>query len=301
MKKGLVWTACACAAAAVIGWTLSMGGAMAESEDKLNVIASFYPMYDFAQKIGGDRIEVVNLVPAGTEPHDWEPAASDIANLEQADVFIYNGAGLEHWTDDVLKSLDNGKLVVAEASSGLELNEGGEDGGYDPHVWLSPVNAKVEMANIRDALTKADPDGAEVYGANYDQWAAELDKLDAEYKETIATLSNKDIVTAHQAFGYLCQTYGLNQVAIEGLSPDSEPSPARMAEVIEYCKEHAVKVIFFEELVNPDVAETIASATGATTDVLNPIEGLTDDQVTAGDDYFSIMRQNLEALKNALR
>lgn len=274
---------------------------------KLSVYASFYPMYDFASKIGGDKVDVANMVPAGTEPHDWEPAAADIAGLEQADVFVYNGAGMEHWAGDVLGSLQNKELVAVEASRGISRREGhhedeeGEGETYDPHVWLDPMNAKKEMANIKDAFVQADPDNRDYYEANYAKYAADLDALDKEFRDTLSGLEKKDVIVSHEAFGYLCAAYGLNQVGIEGLSPDSEPDPARMAEITEFAKDHDVKVIFFEELVSSKVSETIADAIGAETAVLNPIEGLSNEQQAAGDDYFTVMRQNLQALKTALQ
>ncbi|MDR1193217.1 MAG: metal ABC transporter substrate-binding protein [Peptococcaceae bacterium] len=282
--------------------------------ETLSVRASFYPMYDFAVKIGGDKVAVVNMVPAGTEPHDWEPAAADIVGLENAAVFVYNGAGMEHWAEDVLAALENRELVIAEASEGVPLlaghhdhddedeaeDEDEEEEGYDPHVWLDPARAKIVMENIRNAFTQADPANQAVYEANYERYAAELDELDKTFRDTLAPLPNKDIIVAHEAFGYLCAAYGLNQVPIEGLSPDSEPDPARMAEIIDFARERQIKVIFFEELVSPKVAETIAAATGAATAVLNPIEGLSDEEQAAGEDYFSLMRQNLAALTAAL-
>lgn len=293
--------------------------------EKLSVYTSFYPMYDFAAKIGGDKITPVNMVPAGMEPHDWEPSAADITGLEKADVFVYNGAGMEHWVEDVLESLQNKALIAVEASKDITLREGhhkhdhedehedegkeheeeeehGHEGAeYDPHTWLSPLNAKKQMETIKDAFVQADPDNKDYYEANYVKYAADLDGLDKEFKDTLAPLPKKDIIVSHEAFGYLCGAYGLNQIGIEGLAPDSEPDPARMAEVIEFAKEHEVKVIFFEELVSPKVAETIAKATGAKTAVLSPIEGLSDEQQAAGDDYLAVMRQNLEALKAALQ
>lgn len=287
-------------------------------DGKLSVYASFYPMYDFASKIGGDKAKVVTMVPAGTEPHDWEPTAADITGLEKADVFVYNGAGMEHWAQDVLESLQNKDLIAVETSKGITLREGHhededehedeekdedkhEDKEYDPHVWLNPVNAKKQMENIKDAFVKADPDNKDYYEANYAQYAADFEALDKEFKDTLSALPKKDIIVSHEAFGYLCAAYGLNQIGIEGLSPDSEPDPARMAEIIEFAKEHDVKVIFFEELVSPKVAKTIADNVGAETAVLNPIEGLSDEQKAAGDDYFAVMRQNLKELKAALQ
>ncbi len=284
-------------------------------EGKLSVYTSFYAMSDFAGKIGGEKIKLVNLVPAGAEPHDWEPTTTDIAGLENADVFIYSGAGFEHWVDSVLASLGNDELVVVEASKDVELlsgeehdhdeNEAHEEhdhGEYDPHVWLSPINAKVQMQAIEGALSKADPENEQYYKDNLEKYLAQLDELDKEFSDTLSKLAKKDVIVAHQAFGYLCHEYGLNQVAIEGLSPDSEPTPARMAEIIDFAKEYDIKVIFFEELVDPKVAKTIANQLeGATTMVLNPLEGLTSEQLKSGEDYFSIMRKNLSALEIALK
>lgn len=320
MKKWLLGLASLTLSAALLagctgGTNASSASASASSgeEKKLSVYTSFYAMEDFTEKIGGDKITVTNLVPSGTEPHDWEPQASDIAGLEGADVLVYNGAGMEHWVDDVLESLQNKKLVTVEASKGISLLEGAdeheeesgasqseeEESSTDPHVWLDPENAKKEMETIKDALVQADPANKETYEANYTKYAAQADELDSEFRQMADGLKSKDLIVAHQAFGYLCKAYGLNQVAIEGLSPDSEPDAARMAEIIEFAKEHKITTIFFEELVSPKVAETIAKATGAKTEVLDPLEGLSDENKAAGMDYFSIMKKNMEAIRTA--
>ena len=282
-------------------------------DGRLRVLTSFYPMYDFACKIGGDCIDVTNMVPSGTEPHDWEPSTNDLKNLEKADVFIYNGADMEPWADDLLVSRSD-TLRVVEASENVELRttDGEHEhahehedadhhhGDFDPHVWLNPENAKIEMEAIRDALCAADPENSTVFQSNYEKYAAELDALDAEFREKLAPLPNRTIVVAHEAFGYLCDAYGLTQVGIEGLSPDSEPDPGRMAEVIDFVREHSISTIFFEELVSPKVAEAIASETGAQAKMLSPLEGLSDEQAAAGADYFSVMHDNLAALMEAL-
>lgn len=285
----------------------------AAGDGRLRVLTSFYPMYDFARKIGGDCIDVTNMVPSGTEPHDWEPSTNDLKNLEKADVFIYNGADMEPWADDLLVSHSD-TLRVVEASENVELRttDGEHEhahehedadhhhGDFDPHVWLDPENAKIEMEAIRDALCAADPENSTVFQSNYEKYAAELDALDAEFREKLAPLPNRTIVVAHEAFGYLCDAYGLTQVGIEGLSPDSEPDPGRMAEVIDFVREHSISTIFFEELVSPKVAEAIASETGAQAKMLSPLEGLSDEQAAAGADYFSVMHDNLAALMEAL-
>jgi zinc transport system substrate-binding protein len=270
-------------------------------EGKLKVCASFYPMYDFAVKIGGDKADVKTLVPAGTEPHDWEPSVSDIVTLENADIFIYNGAGMESWTDRVLSSLKNKQLIALEASKGVPLLTGsGETAASDAHVWLSPQNAKTELSNIKDTYIQADPANASVYEANYQKYAAAFDALDKKYRDTLAACPKKDIVVSHEAFGYLCAAYGLHQYALEGLQADSEPDPARMAEIINFVNQNNVKVIFSEELLSPKVAEAVAKETGARTEVLSPVEGLSDDEIKAGEDYISVMEKNLNKLKEAL-
>lgn len=271
---------------------------------KISVYTSFYAMYDLTKKIGGDKISLTNLVPAGTEPHEWEPTPTDIANLENANVFIYNGSGMETWTDKVLKSLKNEKLIAVETSKDLKLLNNidkAEDLEYDPHVWLNPMLAKKQMEAIRNALVTADPSNKTYYESNYTDNANKIDLLDQEFKATTSKFTRKDIVVAHQAFGYMCDAYGLKQVAIEGLNADSEPSPAKMAEITEFCKANNVKYIFFEELISPKVAESIAKEVGAKTEVLNPLEGLEEKDIQAGKEYFSVMRDNLAILKNALQ
>lgn len=291
----------------------------ATDSGKLKVVASFYAMYDFAQKIAGYRAEVSCLVPAGTEPHDWEPSTADLRSLEEADVLVYNGAGMEHWVDDTLKSLSNSKLVTVEASKDVDLLElsaealeeekaehaehdedPSEVSTTDPHCWLSPTNAAIQMRAIADGLISADPDGKDAYEANYDKWSAEAAKLDGEFSQAIEKLPKRDIVVSHEAFGYLCHQYGLNQMAIEGIEADAEPDAQTMAKIVEFVKQHDVKYIFSEELVSPKVAQAIAEASGAQVEELNPLEGLSDEELAAGADYFSTMRKNLEALKKAL-
>ena len=321
--------------------------------NKLQVMASFYTMYDFAQKIGGEHVQVTCMVPSGTEPHDWEPSTKDITRMEQADVFIYNGAGMEHWISDVLAGLSNKKMISVEASQGVSLlrsaeeeeshdheaahadedeedshdheaahaDEEGEDGHdhehehdhehghghdhehgeYDPHVWLDPMNAKQEMQNICAAFSEADPEHRAEYQANYEKWAKQLDELDETYQTALKNLSERNIVVAHEAYGYLCRRYNLTQVSIEGMSPDSEPDPGRMADIIDFVRANNVRAIFFEELSGSRTAETVAAETGVKLLTLSPLEGLSDRQEETDGDYFSVMEENLQQLTEALR
>ena len=279
--------------------------------DTLAVVASFFPMYDFTRKIAGDRADVRLMVPAGSDPHTWEPTAADIADLARSDLFVYSGAGMEHWAEDVIAAAANEGLQVLEASEGIELRSGEHTnhddekpavaghGEVDPHVWLSPANAKAQMANIRDALTQADPDGAETYQANYEQWAGEADALDTAFRDALAPYVGRGIIVAHEAFGYLCDAYGLEQIAVEGLTPDSEPDPARVAEIIRIAREHDVRVVFFDKTASSKVADAIASEVGARVDVLDPAASVDPDRIENGEDWFSIMRDNLQALAAA--
>lgn len=269
---------------------------------KLTVYTSFFTMYDFARKIGGDKINLINLVPAGTEPHEWEPSPKDIAGLENADLLIYNGAGMEGWIDRILASISNSKLTTVEAAKGLRLvgNTAADNLQYDPHVWLNPMLAQKQMEVIKDSFVTADPANKEYYEKNFQENTKKVNELNQKYKAVLSKSKKRDIIVAHRAFGYLVAAYGLNQVSIEGLSADSEPTPARMAEIAKFAKENNVKYIFFEELISPKVADAIAKEVGAKTEVLDPFEGPKEGKSVAEYDYFSVMTKNLEALKKAL-
>lgn len=277
---------------------------------KISVCTSFYVMYDFAGKIGGDKVILKNLLPAGADPHSWEPSPKDIVSIEKADILIYNGAGMEGWIDKVLESISNTQLITVETSKDIKLleakhntvseNHDGHEHIYDPHVWLDPMKAKIQIRAIADAFIKVDPSNKDYYEKNYEHYVKELVKLDDEYRETVSRFKKKDIIVSHEAFGYLCNAYGLNQIAISGLDTESEPTSARMVDVAKFAKDNNVKVIFFDKMVTPKIADAIAKSAGAETEVLNPIASLSTDDIKAGKDYFSAMRENLEALKKAL-
>ncbi len=301
----------ACASASGAAGSSSNESQSASESQKIQVVASFYPMADFAQKIGGDHVEVENLCPAGTEPHEWEPSPTDVKAIESARVFIYNGADMEGWVDDTLASANVTGTVVC-ASDGIDLRVADHDhdadeadshehaGEHDPHVWLAPENAKKEAENIKDALVKADPDNASDYEANYEKWAREFDDLDSEFASRLSQTSGKTIVVSHEAFGYLCDAYGLTQEPITGMDAEGEPDAKTMAEIVQFVRDNNVKVIFSEDLVSPKIAQQIADETAASCEVLNPIEGLEQDELDAGGDYFSVMRDNLDELVSAL-
>lgn len=264
-----------------------------EDNGRTLVYASFYPMYDLAQKAVGDLAEVRCLIPDGTEPHDWEPTPKDIATLEKADLFVYSSDKFETWAESVLAGVKNEKLKSVQASV-----YSGYSGG-DPHTWLSPVEAKLQFIAICDALSVADPENSDGYKSNKEQWTEEFNKLDAEYSE-LREFSRKKILVTHAAFGRLCAEYDLEQIAVVEGSPDSEPDPAKMAEIIATARENGITTILYEELSGARLAKAIAGEIGGKSAPLSALEGLTGDERKNGDDYFSVMRKNLMVLREAL-
>ncbi|MFA6908273.1 MAG: zinc ABC transporter substrate-binding protein [Patescibacteria group bacterium] len=270
--------------------------------DGLQVTASFYPLYYFTQQIGGDKVSVANITPAGVEPHDYEPTAKDVARIENSRLLIVNGGGLEAWLENVRQNITPGQTTIVTAGEGLPMQEVAEGGETisDPHVWLSPVLARHMVDVIASALTEADPSNGDYYGTNAQALQNRLIALDTEYHRGLRSCTRRTFVTAHAAFHYLAVTYNLEQLAITGISPESEPSPQELASIAEFAREHAVGYIFFEELVSPKLSETVAHEVGAQTLVLNPLEGLTSQDIADGKDYFTEMKSNLTNLQTAL-
>ncbi|WP_427339355.1 metal ABC transporter substrate-binding protein [Caloranaerobacter sp. DY30410] len=281
-------------------------------KDKLKVYASIYPMYDFAKNIGKDKIELHLMIPPGAEPHDWEPTAKLMAELENADVFIYNGVMMEPWADKLLDTIDNKKLIVVKASENVELlkvqdyviHEREEKnhyrGEYDPHVWLDPIRAMKQAENIKNAFIKADYKNKDFYEKNFKEFAEKLKALDEKYKYKLSKVKNREIVVSHAAFGYMANRYGLIQIPIRGLNPEEEPSVAKLSEIADIMKDKKIKYIYFETLTNPKLAEVLAREVGAKTAVLNPIGGLTKEEMDSGKDYLKTMEENLETLVRTL-
>ena len=273
----------------------------ATQSPKLQIIASFYPMAFFAQQIAGDNASVTNVTPAGAEPHDYEPSTQDIAQMEHANLIILNG-NVEPWGDKIKTNLKNSSVKIITAGEGLATRTLTENGttSTDPHVWLDPILAKQEVQKISDAIIQIDPANKILYTTNTNAVLQKLGQLDNTYKASLASCTIKDIVTSHAAFGYLAQQYGLNQLAIAGLSPDEEPSAQALITTANFVQEHNVKYIFFESLVSPKLSQTIANETHAQTLELNPLEGLTKDQQQQSEDYFTVMYNNLHNLQTAL-
>lgn len=311
MKKGWLFLA----TVAAVGLLAACGNQQdqdAAKNDKLQVMTTFYPMYEFTKEVVGDKGDVELLIPAGTEPHDYEPSAKDLAKIAESDVFVYNSPELETWVDNLTDTVDDKKTTVIEASKDISLMEGSEEEGeeghdhdhsheLDPHVWLDPVLAIKEVETIRDDLSKKYPEDKEAFNKNAEAYIKKLQDLDQQYQTAFADASNKTFVTQHAAFGYLAKQYGLTQEAIAGVSPDQEPSPARLSELKHYVDDNHVSVIYFEENASSKVAETLSQETGVKLAVLNPLESLTDQQIKDGESYLTVMEENLNALKESIK
>jgi zinc transport system substrate-binding protein len=260
------------------------GTTAAGAPGKETVAASFYPLAYAAEEVGDGGVEVSNLTPAGSEPHDLEVSPQDVAAIREADLVLLLGNGFQPQLEDAAGS---GKRVLRLLDTpGLGLHPDG-----DPHVWLDPLRYAKIVGRIGQALHEP---------AAAARLQARLRRLDGEYRTGLAQCERREIVTSHDAFGYLAERYGLEQVAITGLSPEVEPEPAKLQRVVELVRERGVTTIYFETLVSPRIAETVARETGAKTAVLNPIEGLTKDEISQGETYFSLMRTNLRTLREGL-
>lgn len=273
---------------------------------KLSIVTTFYPMYEFTKEIVGDEADVSLLVPAGSEPHDYEPSAKDMAKIQSADVFVYHNPNMEGWVSNIEKTLDD-KVNVVEGTKGMLLLPGSEEDhdheeeGHhhelDPHTWLAPSLAKKEVASIEAQLAKLYPDKAKTFKTNSEAYLEKLTTLDQNYQKSLSSATQKSFVTQHAAFGYLALEYGLTQVPIAGLSPDIEPSPKRLSELKTYVKDNDIRYIYFEENASDKVAKTLANETGVDLLVLNPLESLTNEQIKNGETYISVMEENLVALE----
>jgi len=281
-------------------------------DGKVHVVATFFPLYDFARQVGGERVKVSCLVPPGTSVHEWEPSVRDIRRAVRADLFIYNGAGLEPWVERMLPEFR--EEAVVEATRGLALlrYEGEErreentatkhrqDGLYDPHAWLDPVLAQHYVKEIAAGLARVDPAGRSYYQKRAQAYISRLAVLDGAYREAAVHFKRREIVTAHAAFGYLAARYGLRQIPVAGLSPQAEPSPARLKELVALVRRHGVRYIFFDSAVNPRIAETLAREAKVKSLVLSPAAGLSPEEKSGQKDYVAVMEDNLAALVTAL-
>jgi zinc transport system substrate-binding protein len=314
---------------------------IAEAEaDATTVVASFYPLAEAAERVGGDRVTVENLTPAGSEPHDLEVSPRQVESVNAADLVVVMGRGFQPAVEQLADGRDGETLRVLSAISIPQAGEvethdhadddghghdgggdpadddghGHDDGGdhaeddghghgegaLDPHVWLDPTLMAEIVDEVAHHLAEVDPDGAEEFERNAEAFRAELLDLDERFEETLSDCRHDLIVVQHEAFGWMTERYGLRQEGIAGLSPEQEPDPRRMAELVGLVEDEGINTVFTETLVSPRIAETLAREAGVETSTLNPIEGLTDAQKADGEDYVSIMESNLENLEAAL-
>jgi len=293
-----------------------------EASEQRDVVAAFYPLVFVAEQVGGEHVTVRDLTPPGADSHDLELSPRDVVMLQEADLIVYL-AGFAAALDQAIQPLASEQVFDVASSARLNHEEGHDEeghdeeghdeeghdeeghdeehhehGGIDPHFWLDPMR----LADVADAtavrLAELDPDNAESFQQNAASLRVQLEDLDDDFQQGLADCARVDLVTAHRSFGYLANRYGLNQVGIAGLSPDQEPSAGRLAVVADFVQDNQVGVIYYESLVDPGVAQAVANETGAATDVLDPLETLSE--TADGDDYFQVMRSNLAALRSGL-
>ncbi|MGD0236328.1 MAG: zinc ABC transporter substrate-binding protein [Syntrophorhabdales bacterium] len=285
---------------------------------KLKVVTTLFPLYDFARQVGKERSDVSLLLPPGVEPHSFEPKPGDVLKLESADLFIYTGRQMEPWAETILKGLNTKRLVVVDDSAGILPGEDkspyilghrppGESGDQryrpdvDPHIWLDLVNARKMVDTILVGFALRDPDHKEYYTKNAEEYKEKLEQLDAQYQRTLTTCDKRVIIHGgHFAFNYLAKHYHLVYLSAYSGSPDAEPTARRLAELEKQLKKYDMHYIYYEELITPRVAEIIANETGAHMLKLNGAHNVTRGEMGRGITFIEIMEENLKNLKVGL-
>jgi len=323
--------------------------------ETIKIYTTLYPLEDFTKKIGGDLVEVENVIPPGADAHTYEPSTKDMVNIAEADGFIYSGVGLDSFAETVQESLKKENVTFINAGEGIELLEGHEEaehtdeeatheeehahgesehadeeathkeehthdetehadeeatheeeghahdhGDTDPHVWIDPVLSIQLAENIKNALTELHPNGKEIFEENFETLKIQLNELDQSFSEVINNANKKEILVSHAAYGYWESRYGIEQISVLGLSPTQEPSQKELQTIIETAKEHEIKYIIFETNVSSNVTDIVQSEIGAEALTLHNLESLSDEDIKNKEDYFSIMKKNLETLEKAL-
>jgi zinc transport system substrate-binding protein len=303
-----------------------------KEKDTLTVFTTIYPLEDFTRKIAGDYVEVKSIYPPNVDAHSYEPSTKDMMKLANSDLFIYTGVGIEGFAEKASEALEKEDVQVLKAAQGIDLlessdehhhdgeechsdseshedehteSEGHEDehgahSDVDPHVWLDPI-LSIDLANnIKNSVSNLLPEHASEFEANFNLLKSELEKLDHEFKTIIEGSRTKELLVAHAAYGYWEARYGIEEIAISGLSPTQEPSQKELQMIIEESKEHNIHYVIFEQNVSPKVAKIIQEELGAKSLTLHNLEAITEENIKQKDDYFSIMRRNLETLETAL-
>ncbi|MBF0216862.1 MAG: zinc ABC transporter substrate-binding protein [Candidatus Omnitrophica bacterium] len=277
--------------------------------EKVEIVATIFPVYDIAKAVGGARVNVSLLLPPGVEAHAFDPSPRDMVRVNKADMFVYTSRHMEPWAEDIIKGLTNTNISVVDTSVGIEFMSalgagalGGRAGGLDPHIWLDPDNASKMADNIAKAMLAKDPAGKDMYTGNARAYKEKLMDLDRRTREMLARCENKTIIYGgHFAFGYFAKRYGLDHVSpYSGFSPDAEPTPKAIAGIIDKIRATGAKYVFFEELLDPKMARSIAGETGAKIELLSAGHNVTKNELEQGVTFFDIMERNMEKLKSAL-
>jgi len=288
---------------------------------KLKIVTTLFPQYDFVRQVAGDKVEVILLVPPGVEAHAYEPTPQDIVTIQKSDLFIYTGEVMEPWAHKIIETVGTENIQVIEAASGIALvNEEHEEEheheeesesddhddhnheGSDPHVWLDPIYAQQMVETIVDGLVKASPENMELFKLNADTYKYELQSLHEDFEQIFEHTKYDTIMSGgHFAFGHFIERYGLKyESPYNGFAPDAEPTPKRIAQLIESIKASGIKAIYYEELVDPKVAKIVAEEADAEMLMLHAAHNLSKEELNSGITYIEIMRNNMESLKKGL-
>lgn len=263
-------------------------------KDRLVIVTSFYPLAEFSAQVGGDKVNVIKVTPAGVSPHDYEPTAREFEQIDNADIFIFNGAGFDPWAERFSKTLKKKNIESIEMTKHFKLLD-----NSNPHIWLDPVLVQKQVEIIMNALAELDPDSRDYYKKRASNYIGKLRELDGKYSDELNNCEIRSALASHSAFNYLAKRYDIEFYSVS-LSPNDEPSSREIAGLTELAKKENIKYIFFETLVSPKIAKTIAQEAGIKTLVLNPAEGLTEEEIAARVDYIQIMEKNLGNLSLAL-
>lgn len=314
MKKSLI-IGMSIAIAAIIAIAMiidvsepKQGISLQEKTTKLNVVASFYPLYEFSKNVAGDKAEVSAFIPIGVEPHDWEPSANDILNLKESNIFVYNGVGMEPFVDKLIDSGEYNNVKFVETTEGINLiqtndehqNEPDNHTVYNPHVWLDPVLAKQQVMMIKDAMIDADPDNKKYYEDNANAYSIKLDELNSKIQTELSHCKKDTFMPFHDAYSYFANRYGLKTLPLSGVSPESEVTATDLREFVDFIQKNEIKTIYSEELVDPKLATTLAEEADAQVLIFSPLEGLTNQETIDGITYLDKMNENIQNLKIGL-
>lgn len=271
-------------------------------EQKLSIVATLFPQYDFAKEIVKEKGEVSFLLSPGVEAHSFEPTPQAISKIKNADLFIYTGYFMEPWVAKIMNTIDSSQTTILDLSANVELLSDDDHGGIDPHYWLDPSNAQIMVADIVEAIEQIDPLNAGFYRSNGANYQAKLATLDQKFTQTFAQTKNHTLVYGgHFAFGYFAKRYGLDYISpYHGFAPDAEPSPRRIVELIKTMTELGLMSVYYEELIDPKIARTIAEQTGAKMLLLHGAHNISKEELNSGVSYLEIMEGNLERLKEGL-